>query len=69
MFSVNTFQDNLDPPTLNCSQCYYLLDIYLIIMAVLLHYIQGDKYVQADVSVEHKDYPHDPKYKRAEVCR
>ena len=33
----------------------------------MFDYIQGDKYVQADVSVENKDYPHSPPYKRAEV--
>ena len=43
-------------PTYN--QCYYLC----------CNYIQGDKYVQTDVSVECDNYPCDPKYRRAEVC-
>ena len=34
----------------------------------MFDYIQGDKYVQADISVEDKDYPNVEKYKRAEVC-
>ena len=34
----------------------------------MFDYIQRDKYVQANLSVENKKHPHDPQYKRAEVC-
>ena len=41
-----------------------------MLLPVCCNYIQGDKYVQADVSVEDNEHlhDHDPRYERAEVC-
>ena len=47
------------------SQYFYLFDIMYDVDCLII--LQGDKYVQADVSVEDKDYPHNSPYTRAEV--